>query len=135
MGKVVGTKTAGGAAHTSVVSSALIGMVTGTVAVNIITTGSFTIPFMKKAGYTPEQARRHEIKPGITGWAPIKGRNALSWEERFAHDVWYVDHRSLFLDLNILLLPPLTVLRREGITAEGSATMPPFQGVPRESHD
>lgn len=84
--------------------------------------------------YTPEQARRHEVKPGITGWAQIKGRNALGWEERFELDVWYVEHRSFWLDLKILALTPLAVLRREGITAKGSATMPPFQGAQKESH-
>ncbi len=85
--------------------------------------------------YTPEQARRHEVKPGITGWAQIKGRNALSWEERFKLDVHYVDSQSLWRDLVILALTPLAVLRREGITAEGNATMPPFQGARKESHD
>jgi lipopolysaccharide/colanic/teichoic acid biosynthesis glycosyltransferase len=85
--------------------------------------------------YTPEQARRHEVKPGMTGWAQVKGRNALSWEERFAHDVWYVDHRSFRLDLKILLLTPPAVLRREGISPEGSSTMPPFQGAANESHE
>ena len=84
--------------------------------------------------YTPEQARRHEVKPGITGWAQIKGRNALSWEERFAHDVWYVDRCSFWMDLKILALTPLAVLGRKGITAEGNATMPPFQGTRKEPH-
>jgi len=84
--------------------------------------------------YSPVQARRLEVRPGITGLAQIKGRNALGWEERFALDVWYVDHCSLWLDLKILALTPLAVLRREGITAEGCATMPPFQGARRQSH-
>lgn len=85
--------------------------------------------------YTPDQARRHEVKPGISGWAQVKGRNALSWEEKFELDVWYVDHWSLWLDLKILALTPLAVLKREGISAAGSATMPPFQGVQEEQHD
>jgi lipopolysaccharide/colanic/teichoic acid biosynthesis glycosyltransferase len=78
--------------------------------------------------YSPHQARRHEVKPGITGWAQINGRNALSWEEKFACDVWYVDHRSLWLDLKILLLTVWKVLRREGISHAGEATMPEFTG-------
>lgn len=78
--------------------------------------------------YTPEQARRHEVKPGITGWAQVHGRNALSWEEKFRLDVWYVDHRSLLLDLKILLLTFWKVLRREGISHSGYATMPEFKG-------
>jgi lipopolysaccharide/colanic/teichoic acid biosynthesis glycosyltransferase len=78
--------------------------------------------------YTAEQARRHEVPPGVTGWAQINGRNALSWEEKFRLDVWYVDHRSLWLDLRILLLTVWKVVRREGISASGEATMPEFQG-------
>jgi len=78
--------------------------------------------------YTPEQARRHEVRPGITGWAQINGRNALSWEERFALDVWYVDHVSLWLDLRILGLSMVRVFRRGGVSAEGHATMPKFMG-------
>ena len=78
--------------------------------------------------YTPEQARRHEVKPGITGWAQVNGRNALTWEEKFRLDVWYVDNWNLWLDLKILLRTVLKVLRREGISAEGHATMPEFQG-------
>lgn len=78
--------------------------------------------------YTPEQARRHEVRPGITGWAQIKGRNVLTWEERFQLDVWYVDHRSLGLDVRILFATPFIVLRQEGISAEGHATMPEFRG-------
>ncbi|MBE3575648.1 MAG: sugar transferase [Firmicutes bacterium] len=77
--------------------------------------------------YTPEQARRHEVKPGITGWAQIHGRNALSWEDKFRLDVWYVDHWSLWLDLKILCITVLKVFRREGISAAGSATMPEFR--------
>lgn len=78
--------------------------------------------------YTPEQARRHEVRPGLTGWAQVNGRNALSWEEKFAFDVWYVDHVSLSLDLRILWRTLRQVLRREGISAEGHATMPKFRG-------
>jgi len=78
--------------------------------------------------YTPEQARRHEVKPGITGWAQINGRNALSWEERFRMDVWYVDHWSLSLDCRILLRTIRKVVFREGISQAGHATMPKFLG-------
>lgn len=78
--------------------------------------------------YTPEQARRHEVKPGMTGWAQINGRNAISWEEKFRLDVWYVDNWSILLDLKIILLTILKVLKREGISAEGHATMPEFRG-------
>lgn len=78
--------------------------------------------------YSPEQARRHEVKPGITGWAQVNGRNALTWEEKFRMDVWYVDHWNLWLDMKILLLTIWKVLKREGISAEGSATMPVFTG-------
>lgn len=78
--------------------------------------------------YSPEQARRHEVRPGITGWAQVNGRNALSWEERFKLDVWYVDHRSLWLDLRILWLTVRKVIVREGISAQGEATMPRFTG-------
>jgi lipopolysaccharide/colanic/teichoic acid biosynthesis glycosyltransferase len=81
--------------------------------------------------YTPQQARRHEVRPGITGWAQVNGRNALTWEEKFAHDVWYVDHVSLGVDLRILGATLLAVLRRDGISAEGHATMPKFQGSGR----
>ena len=78
--------------------------------------------------YSPEQARRHEVRPGLTGWAQINGRNALSWDEKFALDIWYVDHRSTWLDLRILGLTLLQVLRRHGISAAGEATMPEFLG-------
>jgi sugar transferase EpsL len=78
--------------------------------------------------YTPRQARRHEVRPGITGWAQIRGRNAIGWEERFDLDLWYVDHWSLGLDLYILLATVGSVLRRDGISAEGHATMPLFRG-------
>jgi lipopolysaccharide/colanic/teichoic acid biosynthesis glycosyltransferase/glycosyltransferase involved in cell wall biosynthesis len=78
--------------------------------------------------YSPEQARRHEVKPGITGWAQINGRNAISWEEKLALDVWYVDNRSLALDLKILAVTVAKVFRREGIAAPGHQTMPEFLG-------
>lgn len=78
--------------------------------------------------YTPEQARRHEVRPGVTGWAQVNGRNAISWEEKFALDVWYVEHQSLWLDIKILWLTVKKVLVREGISAAGDATMPIFKG-------
>jgi sugar transferase EpsL len=78
--------------------------------------------------YTAEQARRHEVRPGITGWAQVNGRNAISWEEKFKLDIWYVDHCSLWLDLKILALTVLQVFQRKGISAEGHATMPEFLG-------
>lgn len=78
--------------------------------------------------YTPEQMRRHEMKPGITGWAQVNGRNALSWEEKFALDVWYVDHWSFWLDIKILWMTVWNVLRREGISGGGEATMSEFMG-------
>ena len=78
--------------------------------------------------YSPTQARRHEVRPGITGWAQVNGRNALGWEEKFALDVWYVDHRSLWLDLKILWLTVKKVLVRDGISAAGEATMARFTG-------
>jgi sugar transferase EpsL len=80
--------------------------------------------------YTPEQARRHEVKPGITGWAQIHGRNALTWEEKFRLDVWYVDHASPWLDLKIILMTVWKVLKREGISQTGQATMEEFKGYP-----
>jgi sugar transferase EpsL len=79
--------------------------------------------------YSPEQARRHAVRPGLTGWAQVNGRNALSWDEKFALDVWYVDHRSFALDLRILWITAAKVLRREGISSVGEATMPPFTGL------
>lgn len=78
--------------------------------------------------YTPEQARRHDVKPGITGWAQVNGRNALTWEEKFQLDLWYIDNRSLWLDLRILLMTAARVLRRDGITSGGHATAPEFTG-------
>jgi sugar transferase EpsL len=86
--------------------------------------------------YTPEQARRHEVRPGITGWAQVNGRNALTWEQKFELDVWYVDHHSLWLDLKILGLTVTGVLKREGITQPGTATVDYFTGTPQgETHD
>ena len=79
--------------------------------------------------YSPEQARRHNVRPGITGWAQVNGRNALSWDEKFKLDVWYVDNRSLRLDIKILWLTVRKVLVREGISAAGEATMPKFTGT------
>jgi len=79
--------------------------------------------------YSPDQARRHEAKPGITGWAQVNGRNALSWEKKFELDVWYVDNCSFYLDLKILWLTLVKVVRREGISAEGYATAPFFMGT------
>ena len=81
------------------------------------------------ARYNTHQRRRHEVKPGITGWAQVNGRNALTWEEKFDLDVWYVDHCSLWLDVKILWLTLLKVLRREGISQQGHATMPEFMGT------
>lgn len=78
--------------------------------------------------YTPEQARRHEVRPGITGWAQVNGRNSISWADKFALDVWYVDHRSLWLDVRILWLTVRKVLVRDGISAAGEATMTRFEG-------
>jgi lipopolysaccharide/colanic/teichoic acid biosynthesis glycosyltransferase len=78
--------------------------------------------------YTAQQARRHEVRPGVTGWAQINGRNALSWEEKFAFDVWYVDNRSLWLDIRIIWLTARKVIVRDGISAAGEATMPKFSG-------
>jgi len=79
--------------------------------------------------YTPEQARRHEVMPGITGWAQVNGRNAISWDAKFKLDVWYVDNWTLWLDLKILFLTVLKVLKRDGINREGYATAPEFTGV------
>jgi len=79
--------------------------------------------------YTPEQARRHEVKPGITGWAQVNGRNAITWEQKFELDVWYVDNWSLGLDLKILAMTVAKVLTREGISQPGQATMEEFMGT------
>ena len=78
--------------------------------------------------YTPEQRRRHSVRPGITGWAQIHGRNSVDWPERFRLDVWYVDNRSLLLDCKIMLKTLVKILRREGISQEGHVTMKPFEG-------
>jgi sugar transferase EpsL len=80
--------------------------------------------------YSPRQARRHEVRPGITGWAQVNGRNALSWDERFEHDVWYVDNMSLILDLRILLATVREIILRRGVNEPGHATMTPFGGAP-----
>lgn len=85
--------------------------------------------------YTPEQTRRHEVRPGVTGLAQVRGRNSLSWEEKFTHDVRYVDSRCLRLDLRILAETVVMVLRREGITADGHATAPEFVGTPSAGAD
>jgi lipopolysaccharide/colanic/teichoic acid biosynthesis glycosyltransferase len=79
--------------------------------------------------YTAEQARRHEVRPGVTGWAQVNGRNNVSWERKFELDVWYVDHHTIWLDLKILALTLVRVLWRKGITAANHATMPPFEGL------
>ncbi|MFX0132874.1 MAG: sugar transferase [Candidatus Hodarchaeota archaeon] len=78
--------------------------------------------------YTQEQARRHEVKPGITGWAQIHGRNAITWEEKFKYDVWYVDNRSICLDIKIILITIIKVIKGEGIRHPGYATMEEFKG-------
>ena len=96
--------------------------------------GPRPLPVRYLSRYTPEQARRHEVRPGITGWAQVNGRNALDWEERFKHDVWYVDHRSLLLDVKILLMTVLAVFRASGISAAGEATMGEFTGSEEISH-
>ncbi|MGB6006486.1 sugar transferase [Castellaniella sp.] len=87
--------------------------------------------------YTSEQARRHEVRPGITGWAQINGRNAISWEEKFALDVWYIDHRTCWLDVKILWMTVMRVLKRDGVSAAGEATMARFTGavLERKEHE
>jgi lipopolysaccharide/colanic/teichoic acid biosynthesis glycosyltransferase len=80
--------------------------------------------------YTAEQMRRHEVMPGITGWAQVNGRNAITWEQKFALDVWYVDHWSFGLDLKIIALTVWKTLKREGISPPGQATMEEFMGTP-----
>lgn len=84
--------------------------------------------------YSPEQARRHEARPGVTGWAQVNGRNAISWDEKFVLDVWYVDNHSLWLDLKIICLTIRKVIKREGISAAGDATMPKFCGSSKEGN-
>lgn len=78
--------------------------------------------------YSPEQARRHEVRPGVTGWAQVNGRNTLSWPEKFALDVWYVDNRTTWLDIRIIWMTIRKVIKRDGISAAGEATMPKFTG-------
>ncbi len=78
--------------------------------------------------YTPQQMRRHEVRPGITGWAQVNGRNNVPWEERFTMDVWYVDHHNLFLDIKILWMTVLKVVKRSDVSQEGHATMTEFMG-------
>ena len=85
--------------------------------------------------YTPEQMRRHEARPGISGWAQVNGRNELKWEEKFKLDVWYVDHISLRLDLKIFWMTLVNVLKHKGINAGEGQTMPPFTGSPEETAD
>lgn len=82
--------------------------------------------------YNEEQSRRHNVRPGITGWAQVNGRNAISWEQKFAFDVWYVDKQSFWLDIKILLLTVKKVFVREGISADGHVTIEPFKGTPSE---
>jgi sugar transferase EpsL len=83
--------------------------------------------------YSAEQARRHEVRPGITGWAQVNGRNAPSWDEKFRLDTWYVEHASFWLDLKIMALTVWTMIRRDGINHEGHATMPVFMGSKPEN--
>jgi len=78
--------------------------------------------------YSQEQARRHEVRPGVTGWAQVNGRNAISWEEKFKLDVWYVNHRSFWLDVKVLWLTVIKVFRREGVSQSGHVTMEKFRG-------
>jgi len=78
--------------------------------------------------YSTEQARRHNVRPGITGWAQVNGRNAISWEEKFKYDVWYVENKSFWLDMKIIWMTIKKVIAREGISADGEATMPKFTG-------
>ena len=78
--------------------------------------------------YSPHQARRMEVRPGVTGWAQINGRNALSWPEKFEFDIWYLENRSLWLDMKILILTVKKVLKRDGVSADGEVTMPKFEG-------
>jgi sugar transferase EpsL len=85
--------------------------------------------------YTPEQARRHEVRPGVTGWAQVNGRNAISWEQKFAYDVWYVDNLSFWLDLKIIGMTVGKIVRREGISQAGQATMEEFRGRPDQGYN
>ena len=90
--------------------------------------GPRPLPVRYVARYSPEQKRRLEAVPGITGWAQVNGRNQLNWNDRFAHDIWYVDHRTILLDIKILFMTLWTVLRREGISSGNEATMAEFMG-------
>jgi lipopolysaccharide/colanic/teichoic acid biosynthesis glycosyltransferase len=85
--------------------------------------------------YSPGQMRRHNVRPGITGWAQVNGRNALDWDQKFDLDLWYVDHRSFWLDLSILVRTVWQVVRLDGIAKPGHATMPEFLGATKESHN
>jgi lipopolysaccharide/colanic/teichoic acid biosynthesis glycosyltransferase len=85
--------------------------------------------------YSSEQARRHDVRPGITGWTQVNGRNALAWEDKFGLDVWYVDNRSFLLDLRIILLTALRLVKPQGISAVGHETMPEFLGSPKDRDD
>jgi len=85
--------------------------------------------------YNAEQARRHEVRPGITGWAQVNGRNSLSWEEKFKLDIWYVDNHTVWLDIKILLMTVRKVLVREGISADGEVTMSKFSGTKSSDKD
>lgn len=85
--------------------------------------------------YNAEQARRHDVRPGITGWAQVNGRNAISWEDKFRYDVWYVDHHSFWLDMKILWLTAMKVVRSEGISQAGNVTMDKFTGQPGSGKD
>jgi lipopolysaccharide/colanic/teichoic acid biosynthesis glycosyltransferase len=83
--------------------------------------------------YSKQQARRHDVLPGLTGWAQVRGRNALTWQEKFALDVWYVDHWTFWLDIKIIALTIVKVLKREGISQPGQATAEPFRGNPPDT--
>jgi lipopolysaccharide/colanic/teichoic acid biosynthesis glycosyltransferase len=85
--------------------------------------------------YSSEQARRHDVRPGITGWTQVNGRNALAWEDKFGLDVWYVDNRSFLLDLKIILLTALRLVKPQGISAAGHETMPEFLGSTKDRDD
>ncbi|WP_075618323.1 sugar transferase [Paenisporosarcina indica] len=85
--------------------------------------------------YNSRQAKRHDVRPGITGWAQVNGRNAISWEQKFEYDVWYVENQSFWLDNKILFMTVLKVFKSEGISQEGQATMTKFQGNPKSNHE
>jgi lipopolysaccharide/colanic/teichoic acid biosynthesis glycosyltransferase len=97
--------------------------------------GPRPLPVRYLPRYSPEHARRHEVRPGITGWAQVNGRNTLSWDQQLDMDVWYVDHKSLRLDLRILRDTAARVVRRDGISAQGHATRPEFPGSGRTNSD